>query len=146
MPTDLLIRKALPEDFEIVYSYICMLEDTAFEKNCMELVYNQNCLNPFILYKLAFINNQPVGFISCHIQSLLHHNGLIGEIQELVIDPEYRNAGIGKKLIDEVIDSAKKQKVLQIEVTSNLLRNRAHNFYVKSGFIDSHKKFTYPLV
>ena len=106
---------------------------------------SENLESPALLYLIAELSGTKVGFLSCYCQQLLHHGGLVGEIQEMYVIPEFRSQKIGNKLLEKLIEIARKLNVLQIEVTSNAKREAAHNFYLKSGFAFTHKKFTFPL-
>jgi PhnO protein len=98
--------------------------------------------NENIIYLLAFESEEPAGFISCHAQWLLHHAALIGEIQEMIVAEKFRSKGVGKLLIAELIEAAKSNGIHQLEVTSNKRREKAHQFYLREGFEQSHFKFT----
>ena len=71
-----------------------------------------------------------------------NHGGPVGEIQEMYVEPDYRSHGVGKALIDRLKSIAKTKNWLQLEVTSGLQRGKAHDFYLREGFADTHKKFT----
>lgn len=139
------IRPADTSDFETIYHFINLLEADTFDRSVQQQLFQENVSNPNIIYLLAFTENQAVGFLSCHIQNLLHHAGKIGEIQEMYVDEKARGLGVGKKLIDEIKAIAQQKKVLQLEVTSSFKREAAHRFYAREKFIFTHKKFTHPL-
>lgn len=139
------IRMATADDFETVYRFVNLLEDDCFDRSVQQSLYLENMANPGIIYLLAFSQNEPVGFASCHIQNLMHHAGKIGEIQEMYVAEEVRSLGIGKMLLDQIKAIAKEKNVLQLEVTSSLKREAAHHFYEREKFIFTHKKFTHPL-
>ncbi|WP_306352376.1 GNAT family N-acetyltransferase [Flavobacterium sp. '19STA2R22 D10 B1'] len=137
------IKTAEDKDFESVYQFINALEEDVFDREIQKNIYKQNCNNPNIIYLLAMEDDTAVGFISCHIQLLLHHSGPIGEIQEMYVDASKRALGIGKILITELKKRAKDKGVLQLEVTSSFKRDRAHKFYMTEDFEFTHKKFVY---
>jgi PhnO protein len=101
-----------------------------------------NIINPNIIYLVAFQNDRMVGFISCHTQKLLHHCGIVGEIQELYVDKDYRNMGFGRLLILEIIKIAKMNDFKSLEVTSNIMRTENVRIYKQYGFQSTHNKFT----
>lgn len=135
------IRFATESDFESVYRFINLLENEVMDKTTQRALYLENVKHPDIVYLLAIVNEKPVGFLSCHVQNLMHHGGKIGEIQELYVDESARNLGIGKLLTDEIKSIAKSRNVIQLEVTSRLARTDAHRFYEREGFHFTHKKF-----
>jgi (aminoalkyl)phosphonate N-acetyltransferase len=139
------IRIASRDDFDAVYTFVNQLENETFDRLRQEIIYLKNIQHPSYIYLIAFIEAQPVGFVSCHAQELLHHSGLIGEIQEMFVSEKFRSARIGSKLMEELKQIASRRGILQLEVTSNKMRSHAHRFYVKEGFSESHLKFTLSL-
>ena len=85
-----------------------------------------------------------IGFLSCHGQPLLHHLSIVYEIQELVVENEYKGQQIGTKLIDflERLLLENTTEMVLLEVTANKKREQSHNFYKKNGFAETHFKFT----
>ncbi|RZJ67509.1 MAG: GNAT family N-acetyltransferase [Flavobacterium sp.] len=136
------IRQAQLSDFETVYDFINQLENEIMDSERQRGIFEANLSDPNIVYLLAFSDEKAVGFVSLHIQKLLHHGGPIGEIQEMFVSSDARSLGVGKQLIDEIKRIAKQKNVLQLEVTSNFKRESAHKFYEREGFSHTHKKFT----
>lgn len=138
-----LIRPVTETDFEAVYQFINELEDFVFSKESQHAIFLENLTNSKHIFLMAEINQIPVGFLSCHVQNLIHHGGLVGEIQEMFVDEKYRSQQIGKQLLDELKTIAKQKNILQIEVTSGFKRQKAHAFYLREGFPHTHKKFVW---
>ncbi|RAR46952.1 GNAT family N-acetyltransferase [Flavobacterium lacus] len=139
------VRHATVTDFETVYHFINELEDFVFPREQQHEIFLENLANLKHIFLIAEINKNPVGFLSCHVQNLIHHGGLVGEIQEMFVDANYRSHGIGKQLLDELKIIAKKRNFLQIEVTSGFKRGKAHVFYEREGFPNTHKKFVFKI-
>lgn len=142
----ILIRDAQGEDFDFVYQAINELEETVFAYDIQRQIFLEHLASSRTIYLIAEYDGKPVGFVSCHVQHLLHHGGLIGEIQEMYVIAECRSKNVGSKLLNEVIYLAQNNGVVQIEVTSNIKRELAHSFYVRNGFNHTHKKFTFKLI
>jgi PhnO protein len=140
-----IIRFATAADFKSVYRFINLLENEVMDETTQRELYLENIQHSNIIYLLATVDQKPVGFLSFHIQNLMHHGGKIGEIQELYVDESVRNMGIGKQLTDEIKSIAKGRNVIQLEVTSRLSRTSAHRFYEREGFNFTHKKFLHKL-
>ena len=87
------------------------------------------------------VANQLVGFISCHVQHLLHHIGLVGEIQELYIAPTHRNQQLGRQLVTHLESLALDEGWINLEVTTNQKRADTQRFYEQLGFRPTHVKF-----
>ena len=141
MNDDIIIRKAESGDFEIIYEFICALEDIQFDKTILKNLFSRNINDENNIYIVAVHKDQTGGYLSCHGQYLLHHGGFIGEIQEMFVLPEKRNMGLGKRLFHELRRVAKQKEMLQLEVTAHHMRREAHQFYLKEGFVLTHKKF-----
>ena len=136
----LYIRSATREDEETIYRMICDLENKELSRTDFNQVFQTNLAQERICYLIAELENKPVGMGSCHVQLLLHHVCMVAEIQEMYVAPEHRSREIGKALVEQLIVFAKSKGALQIEVTSNNVRENAHRFYQKEGFKKSHVK------
>ena len=77
-------------------------------------------------------NDRIIGTASILIEAkFIHKLSSIGHIEDVVVDSNYRNKGIGKLLIDHCIDYAKENNCYKI-----ILNCAEHNieFYKKCGF------------
>ena len=136
------IRKAENQDLDFVYKAICELENEVLDFEFFKIIFNENISNPRNLYLIAENETEGLGFISFHTQNLLHHCGLVGEIQEFFIHQKYRGEGIGRLLISEILNFAEKNNLKSIEVTTNKKRVENVAIYENLGFTLSHNKFT----
>ncbi len=139
---DIYIRKANADDVQYVHRMVCMLEELELDRGTFEAIYLSNVADERNIYLVAEADNKVVGFLSCHGQQLLHHNGWVYEIQELFTDETYRGKGIGKQLLNELERQLVEKKYDMIDVTSGNRRKEAHAFYMKNGFSQTHQKFT----
>jgi PhnO protein len=139
------IRMAELFDYTFVYSLLCELEEQKLDHIRLQQIYEDNLADPCVFYFVATVECEVVGFASLHIQKLLHHAGLVGEIQELIVKDDCRGQGIGTSLIRKVTDQAKKAGCIQLEVCCNQKRLSSHRFYQAHGMDCSHYKFTMPL-
>lgn len=136
------IRKIEKQDLDFVYKAICELENEVLDFKVFEEIFNENISNPKNLYLIAENENDGLGFISFHTQNLLHHCGLVGEIQEFFIHQKYRGQGVGRLLINEIKNFATQNNLKSIEVTTNKKRIENVAIYENLGFTLSHNKFT----
>jgi len=118
------------------------LENEVFDFEVFKEIFNTNISNPSNVYLIAEDENESLGFISFHTQNLLHHCGLVGEIQEFFIDKNHRGKGVGRKLVAEILKYSKENKLKSIEVTTNKKRIENVAIYENLDFILSHNKFT----
>ena len=117
------------------------LEGRAFDQDIFTQIYAEYLAAPLTLLYVA-TGSEIVGFISCKGQSLLHHEGLVFEIQELIVTAAHQGRGVGRKLIDVLKSELTRLEAKSLEVTSNKRRKEAHAFYQSVGFLNSHEKFT----
>lgn len=138
------IRQATAKDVEAICTFICDLEETTFDFEIFHQLYLQNIAGENNIYLVADdpVTNKAIGFISCHGQLLLHHLGMVYEIQEMFIHQDFRNQGIGQQLIGALEASLRDRECRSLEVSSNAKRTAAHAFYIRNGFKQSHVKFT----
>ena len=137
------IRKMEEKDMLTVYEQICELEEISFDINQFQSIFIHNINDSTKLYYLAEDEQGLcLGFISCHIQKLLHHCGEVAEIQELFVKSAYRSKGIGALLVNHVESILKEIGCNNIEVTAQNKRLKTHSFYLNIGFHSSHLKFT----
>lgn len=141
MMNDIVIRPAEPADQSVVYELICDLEDTKLDFEAFRSIYSINIGSTEIVYLVAEYNKAVVGFLSIHVQRILHHTNLTCELQELNVFSEYRSMGVGTALMQEAERIAKELGLEEIELTTKIFRKRAQDFYNRLGYINSHLKF-----
>jgi PhnO protein len=139
------IRNAIIADFDIINDFIEELESTRFDRQRQQEIFSANIANSRNIYLVAEENSNVVGYLSCHVQSLLHHGGCVGEIQEMFVSSEKRSHGIGKFLLSRLRSLANEMDLVQLEVTSDNERLMTHKFYEREDFELTHKKFTLSL-
>lgn len=137
----LLVRNVVLEDFDSIYRFVCELEDQIFDKQEMRACFDACIEAANHIYLLAEQDSQPIGYISCHGQILMHHCGWVYEIQELYVSPGYRGKGVGAKLVAGVESILKDKDCKSLEVTSNIRRAEAHRFYEGTGYKRTSYKF-----
>lgn len=135
------IRKAKVDDLESIYNLVCDLEAFQMDKISFEKIFKKNIADPNVYYIVAQIDNRIVGFISIHVQYILHHSNSTCELQELNIAPELRGSGIGGLLMAEAEKVARGLNLEEIELTTKIHRERAQAFYKKLGYTHTHNKF-----
>ncbi len=145
-PADtLLIRPADWTDAPVIYAFLSELEEAPLDQTRFRAVFRHNLNNPAVHYLVAEWADVVVGFVSCHVQYLLHHSGKVAEIQELFVPSDYRNARIGGRLLDAVTALAIRENCVNLEVTTNQRRFDAVRFYERAAFQRSHYKLVKPI-
>jgi GNAT superfamily N-acetyltransferase len=112
---------------------------TQIEMNINELVTSPNHIALVALY-----NQQIVGWIHAFRAMLIESKPFI-EIGGLVVAENFRNSGIGKKLVDKIKEWAIQKAINEVRVRSNVLRNEAHRFYLNNGFIEIKQQKVFQL-
>ncbi len=137
------IRKAEQSDAAAVKGLLEELENRLFDQAIFTRIYTEYLHTPLTLMYVAIQNeNEIIGFISCKGQSLLHHEGLVFEIQELIVTAAHQGKGVGRELVAALKPELTLLGAKSLEVTSNKKRKEAHAFYQSVGFLNSHEKFT----
>ncbi|CAI2765727.1 GNAT family N-acetyltransferase [Flavobacterium collinsii] len=142
MESNIKIRKVEKQDLDFVYQAINELENEILDFEVFKEIFEENISNKKNVYLIAENETEGLGFISFHTQNLLHHCGLVGEIQEFFIHQNYRGKGIGRQLINEILQYADRNNLKSIEVTTNKRRVENVLIYENLGFGLTHNKFT----
>ena len=77
-------------------------------------------------------NNKIIGSGTLLIENKVIHNmGSVGHIEDIIIHNNYRKLGLGKKIIDELVNISIKANCYKIILDCS---EKNSNFYEKSGF------------
>lgn len=139
------IRRAAARDAEALHRFMEALEEATVDRARFDELYLENLRSEDIAYFLAWDAEKPLGFVSLHVQRLLHHAAKIAEIQEIYVDPVHRSLGIGRDLFQAAKRAAEAMGCAQLEVCCNQRRKASHAFYERQGMRNTHFKFTLPL-
>lgn len=95
--------------------------------------------NPAIkLFLAVYTDGKPMGLISLHCYPALRLKGYQISIEELVVHPDFRGQGVGKKLLNFARKYAEEKGAVRLEVTtSNKRKSFRRKFYTKNGFEDA---------
>jgi len=83
---------------------------------------------------VAEVDGSVVGFLNACFRTQLHHGGVVGRIDELVVAAAHRGQGIGASLLQACLAAARERGARLVEVTCRLSRHDAHRFYEAAGF------------
>lgn len=75
-----------------------------------------------------------IGFGSITILDSFSQQGLIANIDELVVDESSRGRGVGTALLDRLTRCARERGCGRIDLHSQFRRTEAHAFYERRGF------------
>jgi GNAT superfamily N-acetyltransferase len=91
---------------------------------------------------VAQSNDYLIGWIHANICHLLVTHSLT-LIFGLVVDEPYRCGGIGRMLVEKVEFWAKEKNCSGVLLRSNIIREQAHHFYRKIGYVEIKKSLTF---
>ena len=136
------LRPAIEADFAAIYKIVCELAEVQLNKDNFTAIFLDNLQAKNVHYIVAVVETKVVGFVSLHIQAILHQASKVAEIKELFVDPNQRGQGIGSKLIEQAKQIAAENNCPTFEVSCSLKREKAHQLYQKEGLQKTHYKFT----
>ena len=118
------VRQAKPSDLDDLIVLLSQLTTVGNPSNIDQSVYGN-------IY-VATLSDKIVGTITLIIEPKIIHNGSsVGHIEDVVVNKDFRNKGIGKLLIDYVVEIARKAGCYKVILDCD--ENNV-NFYQKSGF------------
>ncbi len=118
-------------NIEIILPLLKILNETTPAKILQERVQemvlqNYKCLG-------VYHNKDLIGI--CGLWFLTrHYSGKTIEPDHVIIDPSYRNLGLGKKLFDFIHNYALSIKYEATELNTYISNTKSHNFYEKLGY------------
>jgi GNAT superfamily N-acetyltransferase len=80
--------------------------------------------------------NRVVGFGSLSRKINLWTEGMLGHIDELVVDDREQQRGIGTIILNYIIERGLQLGCRRIELDSAYHRKQAHQFYQRKGFVN----------
>lgn len=139
LPLD--VRPALPGDADDVARLLDQLGypcDTAEAAQRIHVLHEDR--QQVLL--LARRDGRACGLLGLHFLYYLPLGALTCRITALVVDVEARGGGIGRQLLDEAVQRARRAGCARLELTTALHRTEAHAFYRACGFGESSLRFT----
>jgi GNAT superfamily N-acetyltransferase len=82
---------------------------------------------------VASSEEKVIGWIHAFVALSIESRSFV-EIGGLVVDEQFRNLGMGKKLIGKIKEWAVLKKINTVRVRTNTKRLTTHAFYLKNGF------------
>jgi ribosomal protein S18 acetylase RimI-like enzyme len=99
-----------------------------------------------VLIFIILIEGVVTGTASLHLGHFsTWNNNWYGHIEDVIIDPDYRGRNLAEKLLKQVIEAAKQQKLARIEVNALADNVPARRLYEKLGFTTDSVAYELPL-
>ncbi len=135
---DLSIKKAKKSDLPDILSLYADSDidnGKMLDLNSAQFIFNKIATYPNYYIYIALIKNKIVGTFELLIVDNLAHMGLPSAIvEDVVVHADYREQGIGKKMMQFAFEECKKAGCYKMVLSSNISRDRAHHFYESLGF------------
>jgi len=133
-----LIRLATKKDLPAVlqlYAQPDLDDDLVLSRADAELIFDKISAYPNYQIYVAEIQEQIVGTFALLIMDNLIHRGAPSAIVEAVaVAPKLQGKGIGKSMMQYARRLCHEARCYKLSLSSNLKRNRAHEFYESLGF------------
>ena len=140
-----LIRKAELQDVRAVYALICELDEQDLPLMEFENIFGSLLKLPEHFLMIGEIEGRTVAFLHLRVEGQLHHAAKIAEILEFDVERSYRAGTRAAVFVTYAEKRPGTIYCIQLELSSNMLRKKAHCFYERQGMHKFHYKFTLPL-
>jgi len=132
------LRPAQSDDVENIALMMDYLGYPAIPSE-LKLILSDILSNPSIkLFLAVYTDGKLIGLINLHYLPVLRLKGHQVSIEELVVHPDFRGQGVGKKLLHFAQEYAEEKGAVRLEVTiSNKRESFRRKFYEKNGFEDA---------
>lgn len=135
------IRRSKLDDKDDIFKLLNKMYKNKIKYEIFSKIYETKLNNKNSYYIVAIKDNKIVAVLIMEIVIQLHREKKTSFIDDLIVDEEYRNNGIGKLLLQDAISYAKKQGCEVTELTCYLENENAHRFYERNGFEKHSIKF-----
>lgn len=150
MVDELIIRKAESKDLVHIFRLLFELgrprPKSDKEADVFESIIKQHIADVGKEILVTQIGSKIVGVVILNLLTRVNRTTSELYIPELIVQEDYRNMGIGEKLITKCIEYAKKNNCYRLRLESGTDRKESHKFYKKIGFKQSALTFTLDIV
>ena len=132
--SELIIRKIIETDLEngFLESLDNLRQTSNLEQSSVRDILKKILENENHIIHVAELNGKIVGSTTLLIeQKFIHEGGLVGHIEDVVVNKEFEGHGIGMKLVLSLLDVAKEKKCYKTILNCE---DKLIPFYEKIGF------------
>jgi ribosomal protein S18 acetylase RimI-like enzyme len=90
--------------------------------------------HPTTLILLAYVDGEPAGIATCFVGFSTFYARPLVNIHDLAILPAFRGQGVGRRLLEGVLDKAKKLGCCKVTLEVHEANTRAKQIYEAAGF------------
>jgi N-acetylglutamate synthase-like GNAT family acetyltransferase len=91
------------------------------------------------LFVASDSHDKPVGMVTLSYRPQLRLRGRIGTVDELVVSEAWRKKGIGRALLQTVVERARALSIKRLEIVSHVTREETNKtFYAHCGFDEAN--------
>jgi len=140
------IRSCCSDDFGAVVRLLRQhWPDEEFRDAPLRGAFERGLASPRQRFLCAELDSHVVGFASLTLKSSLRHEGAIGHVDELMVDPDHRCRGIATLLMQRIEEVALAVGCTQLELDAAFHRKETHAFYEQRQFARRALLFSKPL-
>jgi GNAT superfamily N-acetyltransferase len=140
------LRRARRRDAASIAELCCQL---GYPSTVAEIEHRLRQLVPVSKHAVIVAESPSAGIIGwVHVSvSTLLENDRRAEVNGLIVSEAQRSLGAGAKLLDAAEEWARRRNCRAMNVRSNVVRERAHVFYLRQGYehYKTQKAFRKPL-
>lgn len=128
------IRPATADDYQqIMEMYNGLVEEDRYSGHSNDS-FDKVINNPSNFLFVAEVDGKLAGFASMSIRTVVRYPAPIAELDELYVDPNQRQHGIGKELMTRVEATAREQGCYRLYIASHFKHEIGHKFYEAIGY------------
>ena len=140
---DVILREAALEDAAVVHNLSKQLGYDATDSETAERLRAVMADKMQCAY-VAVAEGNVIGWIHCFYAIRIESAPFV-EIGGLVVDANARGAGVGRKLVQQVMEWGAQRAITSIRVRTNTARHGTHQFYQKRGFTETKEQKVFDL-
>jgi len=138
MPASVRVRAAQPDDVQLIFGLVCQLAE--YEHSANRVVGNPELLaqalfgaDPVAEALIGEVDGEPAGF------ALFYRTFSTWEcrpgiwLEDLYVEDRWRRAGVGTRLLDAVVDLARRRGYTRVEWSALDWNTPALDFYARQG-------------
>jgi ribosomal protein S18 acetylase RimI-like enzyme len=139
VPPSIDIRRATPADLGALRALLTVLHDAppwaADRDGAARAAFERMLADELRCVLLGFVDGAPAGTVdTVVVPNLTREASSWAAIENVIVLPEHRRLGVGRRLIDAAIDFAAQHGCYKVQLVSATTRREAHALYRAAGF------------